>query len=154
MSELFKEFDFSKRKNSDISSWYVYNVTNMDSMFRESNFNGELNWIIKLNCNKNYMFSKCPDVFKETELDACPSSIQGKIKRSPLIQFTNGKKEKIWSFKDEIKIFVSYCEPNEKECFNNKYRFNLYYKGDNMKGRYDRLKMPYKDDDIYDDDAK
>ena len=53
MSSLFEDSDF----NGDISKWDVSNVTNMDSMFACSKFNNDIsNWDVSNVTTMEYMF--------------------------------------------------------------------------------------------------
>jgi hypothetical protein len=161
MGFLFKDFKFAEAKKAgftfNIENWNVYKVINMDSMFRDSDFNGKLNWFIKPDCNRNYMFAGCSQVFKETQLTNCPKYIQTQINRKPLITYSSSTEEKIWSLKDDIKITVIYCEPEEKEeCFINPCRFNLYYRGPSIQSglRVKTSDYDRKSEGIHDYDAK
>ena len=56
MSSLFKGSDF----NGDISKWNVSNVTNMEGMFYSSKFNCDIsNWDVSNVVYKSYMFDNC-----------------------------------------------------------------------------------------------
>lgn len=65
MSELFKDFDFSKKgiynQEYNISEWNVTNVKNMSRMFEGcKNFNQNLNkWKFEKIEDMSYMFLKC-----------------------------------------------------------------------------------------------
>ena len=62
MSSLFENSDF----NGDISKWNVSNVTDMNSMFSESKFNGDISkWNVSNVENMFYMFYS--SIFKKTK---------------------------------------------------------------------------------------
>ena len=57
MSSLFEDSDFS----GDISKWDVSNVTDMEGMFRFSKFNGDIsNWDVSNVTNNTDIFYNCP----------------------------------------------------------------------------------------------
>jgi len=50
-------FNYASKFNSDLSSWDVSNVTNMDLMFRNSSFNSNIgNWDVSKVTSMRYMF--------------------------------------------------------------------------------------------------
>jgi hypothetical protein len=163
MGLLFKDFKFAEAKRAgftfNIENWVVDNVYNMNAMFANSDFDGKLSWLIKPTCNTKFIFSKCPNVLKLTNLDECPTSIKTAIKFKPLTQFSNGRKEKIWSLKDDINITITRCagtdstDTQEKfmeECSPTAAIFNVYYRGSSATGDLYPIEMRCKENKTWD----